>query len=204
MFRPIKNNIFNVYQQKFPMTLLKYFKELYHINDELEQFFDSIIEIKEYAKGDVIFEPDTYLRYIYFIESGFTRIYYYKNKREITHYFFGPNTFGTGIESVFYKKPSLFGFQALAPSKVCLIPFAAIEELSNTDITVNKIIQKVLLDSLINFSNRFYKTQFETAHERYNALIEENPELFQNASLGHIASYLGISQQTLSVIRGIK
>ncbi|WP_433896845.1 Crp/Fnr family transcriptional regulator [Sphingobacterium mizutaii] len=186
------------------MTILKYFKELYHINDELEQFFDSIIEVKEYAKGEVIFEPDTYLKYIYFIESGFTRIYYYKNKREITHYFFGPNSFGTGIESVFYKKPSLFGFQALAPSKVCLIPFAPIEELSNSDITVNKIIQKVLLDSLINFSNRFYKTQFETAHERYNALIEENPELFQNASLGHIASYLGISQQTLSVIRGIK
>ncbi|VTP98274.1 Uncharacterised protein [Sphingobacterium daejeonense] len=78
------------------------------------------------------------------------------------------------------------------------------EELAKTDITMNKIIQSVLLDSLINFSNRFYNTQFETAHERYNALIEENPELFQNASLGNIASYLGISQQTLSVIRGMK
>ncbi|MCT1532564.1 Crp/Fnr family transcriptional regulator [Sphingobacterium daejeonense] len=186
------------------MTILSYFKEQYHISDEFEQFFDSIIEVKEYAKGDIIFEPGAYLKYIYFIESGFTRIYYYKNRRDITHYFFGPNTFSTGIESVFHKKPSIFGFQALAPSKIAFFPFSKMEELAKTDITMNKIIQSVLLDSLINFSNRFYNTQFETAHERYNALIEENPELFQNASLGNIASYLGISQQTLSVIRGMK
>jgi len=186
------------------MTLLNYFRELYYINDELVQFFDSIAEVKEFQKGEIIFEPDAYLKYIYFIESGFTRIYYYKNRRDITHYFFGPGTFSTGIESVFYGKPSIFGFQALAPSRVCLIPFAPIQELANSNITMNKIIQTVLLNSLINFSNRFYKTQFETAHERYNALINENPMLFQNASLGHIASYLGISQQTLSVIRGQK
>lgn len=184
------------------MTLLDYFRESYKINDELELFFDQHMELKEFQKGDIIFEPDSHLRYIYFIESGFTRIYYFKNGKDITHYFFGPNSFSTGIESVFYGKPSIFGFQALAPSRIWMIPFNPIAELAKTDITVNQIIQKVLLDSLINFSNRFYKTQFETAQERYQTLIEENPALFQNASLGHIASYLGISQPTLSVIRG--
>ncbi|MGN5953850.1 Crp/Fnr family transcriptional regulator [Sphingobacterium lactis] len=184
------------------MTLLDYFRESYQINDELELFFDQHMELKEFQKGDIIFEPDSHLRYIYFIESGFTRIYYFKNGKDITHYFFGPNSFSTGIESVFYGKPSIFGFQALAPSRIWMIPFNPIAELAKTDITVNQIIQKVLLDSLINFSNRFYKTQFETAQERYQTLIEENPALFQNASLGHIASYLGISQPTLSVIRG--
>lgn len=184
------------------MTLLDYFRESYQINDELELFFDQHMELKEFQKGDIIFEPDSHLRYIYFIDSGFTRIYYFKNGKDITHYFFGPNSFSTGIESVFYGKPSIFGFQALAPSRIWMIPFNPIAELAKTDITVNQIIQKVLLDSLINFSNRFYKTQFETAQERYQTLIEENPALFQNASLGHIASYLGISQPTLSVIRG--
>lgn len=184
------------------MTLLDYFRESYQINDELELFFDQHMELKEFQKGDIIFEPDSHLRYIYFIESGFTRIYYFKNGKDITHYFFGPNSFSTGIESVFYGKPSIFGFQALAPSRIWMVPFNPIAELAKTDITVNQIIQKVLLDSLINFSNRFYKTQFETAQERYQTLIEENPALFQNAGLGHIASYLGISQPTLSVIRG--
>jgi hypothetical protein len=84
------------------------------------------------------------------------------------------------------------------------MPLAPIKELAETNITVNHIIQKILLDTLIDFSKRFYNSQFETAQERYNALITDNPALFQNASLGHIASYLGVSQQTLSVIRVMK
>lgn len=186
------------------MAILEYFRERYRISDELERFFDSVMEIRDYAKGEVVFEPDSYLKNIYFVESGFTRIYYYKNRRDITHYFFGPNTFSTGIESVFYGKPSIFGFQTLAPSRICRIPFAPVQELARKDVKINQIIQSVLLDNLINFSNRFYNMQFETAYERYATLIQENPQLFQNASLGHIATYLGVSQQTLSVIRAQK
>lgn len=185
------------------MTLIEHLKSFYHIDDDLEIFFDSISETKEYAKGDFIFEPDSYLKHIYFIESGFTRVFYYKNTKDVTHYFFGENTFSTGIESVFYEKPSFFGFQALTHSRITLLPFAPIREMSNTSITMNHIIEKILLDNLIAFSKRFYKSQFETAQERYAALLKENPQLLQNASLGHIASYLGVSQQTLSVIRGM-
>ena len=186
------------------MTLIEHFKTLYHVDDELELFFESISETREYAKGDLIFEPNSYLKHIYFIESGFKRVYYYKNRKDITHYFFGENSFSTGIESVFYQKPSLFGFQALAPSRITLLPFGPIRELSNQSITMNHIIEKILLDNLIDFSKRFYNSQFETAHERYESLLKENPTLLQNASLGHIASFLGVSQQTLSVIRGMK
>ena len=186
------------------MTLIDYLKQEYRINEDLEIFFDSISETKTYQKGDVIFEPGSYLKHIYFIESGFTRIFYFKNRKDITHYFFAPQTLSTAIESVMYHKPSYVGFQALAPSRISILPFAPVKELAETNITVNQIIQKILLDMLIAFSKRFYNNQFETAHERYQSLIVENPELFQNASLGHIASYLGVSQQTLSVIRGIR
>lgn len=184
------------------MTALEHFKTLYLIDDDLMLLFSQIIETKEFYKGDIIFEPDSYLKYIYFVESGLTRIFYYKNGKDITHYFFGPNTFSTGIESVFYQKPSLFGSQALTTCKISFIPFQHILELAKTHIVVNQIIQKVLLDSVISFSNRFYNMQFQTAMERYQFLLTENSELFKNASLGHIASYLGMSQQTLSVIRG--
>lgn len=186
------------------MGLLTYFKSLYTIDEELEDFFNSIAVSKIYQKGDVIFEPGAYLRHIYFVEEGFTRVYYYKNAKDVTHYFFGPQTFSTGIESVFYQKPSLFGLQATVESRIVTFPLAPVRTLAQTNITVNHIIQKILLDTLIDFSKRFYNSQFETAQERYNALLNDNPQLLQNTSLGHIASYLGVSQQTLSVIRGMK
>jgi CRP-like cAMP-binding protein len=186
------------------VILIDFLKNYYHIDEELEIFFGSISETKEFAKGDFIFEPNTYLKHIYFIESGFARVYYFKKGRDITHFFFGENSFLSGIESVFYDKPSLFGFQALTSSRVTLLPFAPIRALSNQNITINHIIEKILLDNLIAFSKRFYNSQFKTAQERYDLLLEENPSLLLNASLGHIASYLGVSQQTLSVIRGLK
>lgn len=186
------------------MQIIDYLKTLYPISDEIELLFEKTAERRDYNKGEVVFSPGSYLRHVYFVESGFTRIYYNKGKKDVTHFFFGPDTFGTGIESVFYQRPSLFGFQALIETSITRIPFTAIKDLAERDITMNQIIQKILLDSLISFSKRFYHMQFETASERYQSLITANPSLFQNATLGHIASYLGISQQTLSVIRGIK
>lgn len=184
------------------MALLAYFKRLYPVDFELEMTLDRLSESRQYSKGDIIFEPKNYLKHIYFVESGFTRVFYHKNEKDITHYFCGPGTFSTGIDSVFHGKPSLFGFQALSNTRITLLPFEPIQVLAERNIIVNKMIQNVMLDSLISFSNRFYHIQFQSAAERYKNLLAENPELLQNVSLGHIASYLGISQQTLSVIRG--
>ncbi len=186
------------------MTVSDYFGQHYSLNGTVTNFLNTAVKVKEYLKGELIFEPDQFLKHIYFIESGFTRVYYPKAGKEITHYFFGQQTFCTGVESVFYQKPSLFGFQALMPSRVARIPFFQFKELANNHPVVHQIVEKVLLDNLIAFSKRLYHNQFETAAEKYQALLQENPELLQNASLGHIASYLGVSQQTLSVIRGAK
>lgn len=69
------------------MTALEHFKSLYSIDDDLMLLFSQIIETKEFHKGDVIFEPGSYLKYIYFIESGLTRIFILKIT-EISHILF--------------------------------------------------------------------------------------------------------------------
>jgi hypothetical protein len=51
------------------------------------------------------------------------------------------------------------------------------------------------------FSDRLYSLQFHTAQERYSTLLNDHSSILMRAPLGHIASYLGITQQTLSVIR---
>lgn len=185
------------------MNFIAYLQSLQYLDEDLNLLFEKYSFSKQFKKNDIIFEPGSYLKHIYFIESGFTRVYYYKGLKEVTHCFFGENNFCTGIESVFYNKPSLFGFQALAPSSITLIPFEPMQELKKKYLAINFIIEKTLLDNLISFSKRLYNSQFESAQERYMNLLKENPELLQNASLGHIASYLGISQQTLSVIRSL-
>ena len=105
------------------MTLIELFKKLYPIDEAMEVFFTQIMETKEYQKGDIIFGPESYLKHIYYVEEGFTRIFYFKNAKDITHNFYGAGSFSTGVESLYYHKPSLYGFQALTASKISCIPY---------------------------------------------------------------------------------
>jgi hypothetical protein len=53
----------------------------------------------------------------------------------------------------------------------------------------------------IRLEERFVNAQFKTAAERYQNMLEQTPHIIERVPLGHIASYLGISQETLSRVR---
>lgn len=67
-----------------------------------------------------------------------------------------------------------------------------------------KLIRLLLIDVIDIFSERLYAMQLQSAQDRYKSLIEKHPDILLRAPLGHIASYLGITQQRLSVIRAAK
>ena len=54
---------------------------------------------------------------------------------------------------------------------------------------------------LVKTEERLISRQFRTAKERYKEILKDNPDLIQRVQLGHIASYLGITQVSLSRIR---
>ncbi|NGM65243.1 Crp/Fnr family transcriptional regulator [Sphingobacterium sp. SGR-19] len=183
------------------MQLIPYLKTTFGLTDDLLEHLEQVAVTKRYLKKDIILDAAHYSRKVFFIEQGLVRMFYYKSGKAITHYFFSEQTFAAGTESVFYHKKSMYGIEALEPSIITLIPFDAIAELASHSIAMNKLIQTILLQALIGFSARLQSLQFETAQERYQKLTEQHPDILLRAPLGDIASYLGISQQTLSVIR---
>lgn len=186
------------------MKLIHYLREQFEFSDDLLQQIDECSRKQVYLKKQVILEPDHYSRNVYFVESGLVRMFYHKSGKDITHYFFPEDSFAAGTESTFYKKKSIYGIEAVEAATIRTVPFTLIESLASHSIPVNRLIQFILLQSLIGFSSRLQSLQFESAQERYNNLIRQQPTILLRAPLGDIASYLGISQQTLSVIRGIR
>ena len=69
---------------------------------------------------------------------------------------------------------------------------------------MEKFIRLLLVNILHTIAEKLYAIQFQTAQDRYKTLLETQPDILLRAPLGHIASYLGITQQTLSVIRSGK
>src|SRR5690606_1194458 len=183
------------------MQLIPYLKTTFGLSDDLLEHLGQVSITKSYVKKDIILDAGHYSRNIFFIEKGLVRMFYHKSGKGVTHYFFAEHTFAAGTESVFYHKKSIYGIEALEPSTITLIPFDAIEKLASHSIARNRRITEMLVQPLIGVSTRLQSLQFETAQERYQQLMEQHPNILLRAPLGDIASYLGISQQTLSVIR---
>lgn len=171
---------------------------------EMNTYFQSM-PLKSYAKNEVIVQPSSVYRHVFFVEKGITRIFYYNAKgEEITHWFAKEHEAISILSSVFDKSKSPYGFQALEDTEIRLVPFELFMEQKRKSEVIANVFEKLLISSAISVANRLTAIQTQTAKERYEQLLKQEPAIFQRVNLGHIASYLGITRQSLSRIRTMK
>jgi len=142
--------------------------------------------------------------YIYFIEKGVARIFYYKNGKEITEWIALDEQFFLSITSFFNRVPSHLIIQTLEASSVYGIHHDDFMRLANQYHDVERFLRKMVTASLILSQIRMKAIQFETAQQRYEALLNNNPKIIQRVPLSYIASFLGVTLETLSRIRSQK
>lgn len=162
---------------------------------------DRLFTRREYSKGEQLLTVDNLSRKLFFMESGLGRSFYFKDQKDITHLFFGENKFNIPLHNIFYGTPSPYAFELLEDSIVRIADYSEIEQYLDKSIALQKFSNMLLLDLLKASSDKIFMTQFQSASERYDSLLTMYPDILLKAPLGHIASYLGITQQTLSVIR---
>lgn len=140
-------------------------------------------------------------RTIYFVKEGLARIFYLKDENEVTEYFAFENDLIIRAESLFTGKPSMKAIQALEKTVFIGIPAEQLFSLFNTFPEIERLFRKIIEQAYVHTVHRMEAIQFHTAEERYAQLLEEKPNLINRISLKHIASYLGITQVSLSRIR---
>lgn len=171
----------------------------------LIEFFSSK-PLKSYSKNEIILEPNSVFRNVYFIENGMTRLFYYDSTgAEITHWFSAERDIVTVLSSALDSSKCQYGFQSLENNvNLRVISFKDFVEIKSSSKDISNIYEKLVTMSLIQVANRLVDLQTKAAKERYNDLLAEHPEIFQRANLSHIASYLGMARQSLSRIRAMK
>lgn len=184
------------------MYFLEYLREQVSLDEQFMAQFSHLIKTKTFAKGEKIIESGHRSNKVYFIEKGIVRLYYYKDGKEITHLFFSEQSVYLSVESVFYKQCSQFTAETLEPTTVQYMEYSDIEAILNQSHELEAFVRMLLIDTLKNISDKLSDIVFQSAQDRYTTLLEKHPDIFQRAQLGHIASYIGITQQTLSVLRG--
>lgn len=162
----------------------------------------SILVPLKFQKGDTILEEGKVCRALYFVEKGMVRQYYYKNKRDVTEHFSFEGRIVFCIESFLKQEPSRLIVEALENSVLYAIPRDELTGLMMHNQEMEMLYRKILEHVAISSQEHADSQRFENAAERYERLLREKPEIILRAPMVHIASFLQMTPETLSRVRG--
>lgn len=191
-------------QCQYKMEVIKKIAGKYNISlsEEAGKALASILERKEFLKGETIQEQGQISRYMFIIEEGMIRQFYYKDGRDITEHFSCEGDIATCLESLFLREPAKLHVEAIEPCVIYLLDYRKFKELSDKHPDINKLLQAILEYKLVVSQRKADSWRFETSHERYERFCKEYPMAVKRASIAHIASYLLMAPETLSRVRG--
>ncbi len=156
------------------------------------------------SKNDFLLTEGKTCKHLYFLSQGAARGYYTLDGKEITHWFAFENDFVTSMHSFITGEPSVENVQVLEGSILYAINKETLTQLLNNYHEIERLVRIAYEKYYIRLEDRLINGQFKTAAERYEKLVQETPHILERVPLGMIASYLGISQETLSRVRGKK
>jgi CRP-like cAMP-binding protein len=157
---------------------------------------------KEFSKNDLLLKEGKVCNDYYFFEEGFARAYTFNLQGdEVTTAFYSPRGVVCELFSFFKRIPSGESIQALTDCKTWHLNFEQLQEVFHNMLLFREFGRTILVTAYADLKRRMLSSLHQTAEERYAYLIQTNPDIFQHVPLKQIASYLGITDTSLSRIR---
>ncbi len=181
-------------------AISQYLNRINGIDDDAIRAFFELQKTEIYPKGSNIQATDTTCRNIYFVEQGIARIFYYKGDEDVTEHFAFSGQMIIRADSLFNDCVTPKGIQALIETTVIKIGWDSLQELFPKHRFLESLFRQIVQIEYANTVKRVESLQFKDASERYIELLEET-QFINQIPLKHIATYLGISQVSLSRIR---
>jgi len=165
-------------------------------------------EIANHFSEKLIYRNEFFLRegrisdeYL-FLEKGFMRAFAYDTEgNDVTTNFYSANQVVFEVSSFFNRTISRENIQALTDCSGWYISYQQLNHLFHSLPEFRDFGRHILVKGFSSLKIRTLSMITETAEERYAGLLKTNPEIFQHAPLKNIASYLGITDTSLSRIR---
>lgn len=170
------------------------------LSDETYDVFMEFAIIKEYPKGKILIEHGKKNEFVFFLISGSAKSYNYKDSKQICLWFaFESDCIATirSLDDLISQET----VELLEDSELIQIKLGDLMTLSNQFTSISSLMLQLLKEHILFLEYKLNGLQFMTSEERYDKLIRDFPEVLQRVSLTDIASYLGLSRETLSRIR---
>lgn len=182
---------------------LRKMREVCPVSDESVALLAEHLEECRFAKREMILRGGIYCRYVWLVEKGLVRHYWLEEGREIVTSFSVEGHLIFSMDELYFGQPSQEYAQAAERVEAWRIPVSELEKLFRENLELcnwGRIIHQ-------NEYRRLHQSHKERltlpAEARYERFREQFPEICTRASLGDIASYLGMDPSTLSRIRSV-
>ena len=171
------------------------------VSKEAVEIITNLFEEVDFQKNEFLLKQGKISDY-YYLAEGYVRAYTFDtNGSETTTYFYSKDHVIFEAASFFLHVPSTEYIQAITPCKVFLISFERLNTLFHEVPEFREFARAMLVREFVAYKQRTLSMINKSAEERYANLIATNNEIFQYAQLKHIASFLGMTDTSLSRIR---
>ncbi|MGV0940667.1 Crp/Fnr family transcriptional regulator [Empedobacter sp. ULE_I140] len=183
------------------MEIEQILNQISPLSSQSIQLIADKIQLIRLPKNTTLIDADKVEKKLYFIKKGIVRAYTIDDGKEITFWFGKEGDLILSMRSYVENKISYETIELMEDCELYEIKSSDIQLFYATNLEIANWGRKLAEIESIKTEERFISRQLGTAIDRYKKLLEENPSLINRVQLGYIASYLGISQVTLSRIR---
>jgi len=182
--------------------LIKKIKSKQNLSIEAEEYLFSISKEKAVSKGTELIRQGQNVTKIYFVTDGILRSYCNdKNGKEHTLQFAIKNWWISDYIAIHNTKPATLTVECLKNSKVIQFNAEKLDDMFTLFPEFEPFQRNILERHVVSLHQRILNQLQLTASEKYDLFLEQYPDIEQNIRNYHIASYLGITQESLSRIR---
>jgi len=183
------------------MTIDEILDNIHPLPEASKQTIKQYISEVSFSKGHILFQADKIKMTVYFIKKGLVRAYAHRDDHEVTFWFGQEGEPVISMNSFVKNQKGYEDIELLEDGEFYELNAVDLQRLFLEDIHIANWGRRFAEQELVRTEERLISRQFRTATERYKELLKETPGLVQRIALGHIASYLGITQVSLSRIR---
>lgn len=182
-------------------SLLHVLNQLYPVSPEAQQYLRDHVSFCEVSKRKLLLKEGTFCEHIYFISKGAIRGFTREGSKDITTWIVVENELVSSILSLDHQVKARENIQALEKCVLLSLPLTELEawyeKFPETNILARKILQRYYADA----ENRAFIARLTKAENKYRHFLTHHQALANRIPLKYIASYLGVTLETLSRIR---
>lgn len=198
------DNPVNAISSEQQELLLRHFEQYIKLTHELRAALMERISFVTFKKGVIVQEADKVSTKSFFIQKGLLRVYFLKDGKEISEYFPAENEWCNSPKSFITRQKDIYYIDALEDTDAFCLRVTDLVYLFDHFPEMERYARLSMGTVFSHLMERITSLRFTSAKEKYDHFILTYKDIHHRIPLGMIASYLGITQETLSRIRADK